>query len=83
MLGNFSCFYCKVALSEWNTVWNQIRTDILLGPDLGSNCCKEYQHHTKVAASKVRIEICLIKRLNIQSKYVMISEISCHDCDVQ
>ena len=57
MLGNFSCFSCHLqkilsgTISECQTVWTQIRTDILIWLQI---VCKGYQQTTKVAASKER-----------------------------
>ena len=71
MLGNFSCFLCRLltffqsqlfqkilsgTLSGCQTVWTQIRTDILSvssdGPDLGPNCLQRLSADDKVVSSK-------------------------------
>ena len=67
MLGNFSCFCCSLltffqnqlfqnilsgTLSECQTVWIQIRTDILSVLIWVWTVCKCYQQMTKVATSK-------------------------------
>ena len=61
MLGNFSCFSCRLLtffqnllfqkilsgiLSECQTVWIQIRTDSV-GPDLGSDCLQRLSADNK------------------------------------
>ena len=51
MLGNFSCFCCRLQLSffkinfqECQTVWNQTRHDILSDLIWVQTVCKSYQH---------------------------------------
>ena len=53
-------FFQKIisgALSECQTVWIQIRTDVLSVLIWIKNVCKSYQHTTKDAASKERVKV--------------------------
>ena len=72
MLGNFSCFYYQLLNFFQNdfplfkkffqeqyqsqTVWIQIRTDILSVLIWVQTVCIGYQHMTKVTANKVRVD---------------------------
>ena len=72
MLGNFACFFviCKSFFffkltfskkslgipSECQTVWIQIRPNILLGLIWVQTVCKGYQQMTKVATSRERVK---------------------------
>ena len=49
-------FSSKLSLSASQTVWIQIRTDILPVLILVQTVCKGYQQTTKVAASKERVK---------------------------
>ena len=76
MLGNFSFFWCRLitflkllyskilswTLSECQTVWIQIRTDILSVLILIQTVCKGYQQRKKVTASNERIKLLAPKR---------------------
>ena len=71
MLGNFSCFSCRLltfqiltfqkilsgTVSECQIVWIHIRTDILLVLIWVQTDCKGYQQTTKIAASKERVNL--------------------------
>ena len=69
MLGNFSCFccrllhFCKINFFkkifqehyQCQTVWIQIRTDILSVLIWAQTVCRNYQQTTKVTASKEKV----------------------------
>ena len=65
MLGNFACFFvvCGFFLkinflgipSQCQTVWTQIRPDVLSGLIWVQTVCKGYQQTTKVATSGERV----------------------------
>ena len=70
MLGNFSFFCCRLltffkltffkktilgTLSEWQTIWIQIRTDAMSVLIWVQTVCKDYQQTTIIAASKERV----------------------------
>ena len=70
ILGNVSCFCCRLlaffkisffkkksgTLSECQTIWTQIRTDIMSVLIWVQTICKGYQRTTKVVASKERAQ---------------------------
>ena len=75
MLGNFACFFvvCDFFLksnisiknlseipSECQTVWIQIRPDVLFGLIWVQTLCKGYQQMTKVATSRERVNKSMI-----------------------
>ena len=88
MLGNFSCFCCRLlvfsklsfqkilsgTLSECQTVWIQIRNDILLVLIWVQTVCKGYQQMTKVTASKERelSAVAKLVRLEIEGLLVRV-----------
>ena len=58
-----SCLLKKIlsgTLSECQTGWIQVRTDVLLVLIWVQTVCKGYQQTTKVAASKERVQIQLL-----------------------
>ena len=52
---------CSGTLSECQTVWIQIRTDIFVGPDLGSNCLQRLLAEDK--SRRFNLKICQAKNL--------------------
>ena len=68
MLDNCSCFCCQLlnfkinfvfkTLPECQTVWTQIRTDMLLVLIWVQTVCKGFQQTAKVTTSKERIKGC-------------------------
>ena len=65
---HFACFFKKNLSgipSEFQTVWIQIRPDILLGLIWVQTICKGYQQMTKVATSGERVKVPIMTAADI------------------